>query len=358
MKKYLEMAACMAAAAALAACNKNVETQVPEAVPSAPAEISLALAGNPATKATVDGTGVENAIRTVDIFVFFKGGEYDGQLDAYAHFDSAPYTLTATTGDRTVYAVVNSAQPVSELEGISTRTGLLTKVTEITSQKTASSAPGDFTMIGSVNRSAATANALVPGLNAITVKVDRIVSRVRLLKITRDFESSALGAQDFRIEEIYLSNAVGRENYSMDRTPSADDFFNKLGVPDAAYDLWMRRTVGTDLSDGASKDMGDAAYSMYAMPNPVDTDSDEKPFTVRNTKLVVKALLNHKPVYYVIPLGALDSNTTYDIGELVITRPGSSDPEKKTETASCTFTVEANPWTVVPLETETGKYVI
>ena len=358
MKKYLQFAVCIAAAAASVGCNKNTETVVKNVVPPGTAEISLALAGNTCTKATVDGTGAENAVRTVDIFVFFKGGEYDGQLDAYAHFDSAPYSLTATTGDRTIYAVVNSAHPVSELETVSTKTGLLSKVTEISSQKTASAAPGNFTMIGCVNRSEATANALVPGVNSITVKVDRIVSRVRLLKITRDFESSALGAQDFSVEEIYLSNAVDKEKYSLDLTPAADDFVNKLGVPDAACDLWMRRPIGETLADGESKNMGDAAFSMYAMPNPVDTDNDKKPFTVRNTKLVVKAVLNAKPIYYVIPLGALESNTTYDIGELVITRPGSSDPEKKTETASCTFTVEANPWTVVPLETEAGKYVI
>ena len=303
MKKYLQFAVCIAAAAASVGCNKNTETVVKDVVHPGTAEISLALAGNTCTKATVDGTGAENAVRTVDIFVFFKGGEYDGQLDAYAHFDSAPYSLTATTGDRTIYAVVNSAHPVSELETVSTKTGLLSKVTEISSQKTASAAPGNFT-------------------------------------------------------EIYLSNAVDKEKYSLDLTPAADDFVNKLGVPDAACDLWMRRPIGETLADGESKNMGDAAFSMYAMPNPVDTDNDEKPFTVRNTKLVVKAVLNAKPIYYVIPLGALESNTTYDIGELVITRPGSSDPEKKTETASCTFTVEANPWTVVPLETEAGKYVI
>jgi len=73
---------------------------------------------------------------------------------------------------------------------------------------------------------------------------------------------------------------------------------------------------------------------------------------------VVKANLNGKDIYYVVPLGELKCNTSYDIDEMVITRPGSSDPEIKTEIASCTFTVEARPWTIVPIETESGKYVI
>ena len=73
---------------------------------------------------------------------------------------------------------------------------------------------------------------------------------------------------------------------------------------------------------------------------------------------MVKATLAGKALYYVIPLGAIRGNTAYDISELVLTRPGSSDPEQKTEVASCTFTLEISPWTVVPVETETGRYVI
>ena len=138
----------------------------------------------------------------------------------------------------------------------------------------------------------------------------------------------------------------------------ADEFVNKLGVSDDAYDLWLKRTLSATLANNESKTLSDASYSLYAMPNPVSTDSEETPFTVRNTKLVVKATLAGKALYYVIPLGAIRGNTTYDIGELVITRPGSSDPDQKTEIASCTFTLEVNPWTIVPIETETGKYVI
>ena len=358
MKKSFYLAACMAAATALVSCNKNLEAAMAPTGTPVSAEISLSLAGTAPTKATVDGTAAENTIGSVDVFVFFKGGESDGLLDSYAHFDSAPYTLTATTGDRTIYALVNSEHSEAVLGAVSTKTELLAKVTGLSTQKTSASKPGNFTMIGSVSRSEATANALKAGENSITVKVDRIVSRVRLLKISRDFESAALAGQDFRIEEIFLSNAVDKDKYSLDYIPVADDFVNKLGAADVSVDLWMRRNIGQNLANGQSADLGDAAFSMYAMPNPVDTDSEDKPFTVRNTKLVVKAVLNARDIYYVVPLGDLKSNTTYDIGELVITRPGSSDPEKKTEIASCTFTVEANPWTVVPLETETGKYVI
>ena len=358
MKRYFLMAA-FAAAAALASCNKLSETICPVA-PAEPgrAGLTLSIAGRPQSKATENGTDAENAIGSVDIFVFFKGGEYDGRLDAYGHFDAAPYTLTATTGDRVIYAVVNSEHSEAVLGAVSTKDELLAKIATLGSQKTAGDAPGLFTMIGSVVRSEATANPLVPGNNSVSVAVDRLVSRVRLQKITRAFESPALAAQDFRIEEVYLSNAVTNDTYGPGYVPVADDFTNRLGVSEASSALWMHRTLSSSIANGGSITVTDASYSMYAMPNAIDTDSEETPFTVRNTKLVVKATLAAKTVYYVIPLGQLKGNTTYDIGELVITRPGSSDPDKKTEVASCTFTVDVNPWTVVPLETESGKYVI
>ena len=358
MKSYLFLAA-FAAAAAFTGCNKHFETIIPdEPAEAVKAGLTLSIAGRPQSKATENGTDAENAIGSVDIFVFFKGGDYDGRLDAYGHFDSAPYTLTATTGDRTIYAVVNSEYSESELGAISTKDGLLAKIASLNSQQTADSKPGSFTMIGSVIRSEATANPLVPGNNSVSVAVDRLVSRVRLLKITRAFESPALASQPFSIEEVYLSNAVTKDSYGPGYVPVADDFTNKLGVSVASSAIWLHRSLSSSLANGASITMTDASYSMYTMPNAIDTDSEETPFTVRNTKLVVKASLDGKTLYYVIPLGQLKWNTTYDIGERVIPRPGSSDPDKKTEVASCTFTVDVNPWTVVPLETETGKYVI
>lgn len=359
MKKYLFLSAAVAAAAALAGCNKQEGFVVPSQTEMpGRAEISLALAGRPQSKATETGTDTENSIGTVDIFVFFKGGEYDGRLDAYGHFDAAPYTLSATTGDRSIYAVVNSEYSSAELGAVSTKDELLAKVATLSSQKTAGGAPGAFTMIGSINRTAATSNQLVAGNNSVTVTVDRLVSRVRVLKITRSFESPALAAQNFSVDEIYLSNAVTRDDYAPGFIPAVTDFINKLGVPDTEGDIWLRRSTSASLANGESKTLSDESYSMYTMPNSVDSDSEETPFTVRNTKLVVKAVLDGKTMYYVVPLGELKGNTTYDIGELVITRPGSSDPDKKTEVASCTFSVEVSPWTVAPLETETGKYVI
>ncbi|MBR5924769.1 MAG: hypothetical protein IKZ60_04845 [Bacteroidales bacterium] len=358
MKTKLIMAASVAAGFILAGCNKQLDKAPCYVETPGQAELSLSLSGRMQTKATEVGSDTENAIGTVDVFVFFKGGEYDGRLDAYAHFDAAPYSLSATTGDKTIYAVVNSEYSEAVLGAVSTKDELLAKLASLSSQKDNSDKPGMFTMIGSVNRTAATSNALVAGVNSVTVNVDRLVSRVRLLKITRAFESGALAAQDFSIDEVYLSNVVTVEEYGSGHTPVADEFVNQLGVPSAAYDAWLHKDVSSSLANGASISFADASACMYAMPNLIDSDSEETPFTVRNTKLVVKATLAGKAVYYVIPLGAIRSNNTYDIGELVITRPGSSSPDKKTEIASCTFTVEVNPWTVVPIETENGKYVI
>ena len=86
MKKYIYLAASFAAAA-LCGCNKQNPVQTIMHEPDGCAQIALSLAGSRSTKASVDGTDVENEVGTVDVFVFFKGGEFDGRLDAYEHFD-------------------------------------------------------------------------------------------------------------------------------------------------------------------------------------------------------------------------------------------------------------------------------
>ena len=345
MKKLCAIAAFAAALSLAAACDKNSETTfTPVQSAGEQAKIALSISGDAATKATVTGSEAENAINTVDIFVFFKGGEYDGRLDAYGHYTSGPYELNATTGDREIYVIVNSEHGEAALGAIPDKSTLLSLAATLPSQKNASGAAGNFTMAGAVSRSAAT--ALIAGTNNIEVKVSRLVARVRVMSITAAFESPAIAAQPFSIDAIYLSNAVTKDVYGAGYEPVVADFANKLGEKDAAFDPWLYRNA--------------AACELYTMPNPVDTDSEDKPFTLRNTKLVVKTTLNGKASYYVIPLGEVKGNTSYDISELVITRPGSSDPDKKTELSSCFFAIEVNPWTVKALETEegTGKYVI
>ncbi len=337
----------MAALSAFEGCKKElVSVSLPA---SEAATLTVNISGNLYTRATEVGTDAENTINTVDVLVFFNGGSYNGRLDAFGHFTAAPYSVNATTGSRKIYAVVNS--PV-DLSAVETETELLALNATLASQKTASGQLSNFTMIGS------TGETLVAGTNPLTVSVSRMASRVRIGKITRDFASDALAAQSFSVDAVYLSNIVTTSPYSLSLTPVAANFANKLGVTESAYDLWAKRSVSSTLADGAFVSLSAESKYLYCFPNSISTDSEAAVFEVQNTKLVVECTLDGLKYYYVIPLGAVEANRSYDITELVLTRPGSSDPNSKTEIAACTFTINVLPWTVVPVETELGKYVI
>ena len=346
MKKIIMFAASVAAVTAIESCKKNF---VDAPVTCANTRISVKLAGTVGTRAEEEGITAENTINSVDLLVFFNGGEFDGRLDAFAHLTGAPYTVDATSGNRKVYAIVNSPVDLSYVENESQ---LLASDVLLTSQKTGSGNLSNFTMIGSKTQTLASGN------NPVTVSVGRIASRVRIRKITRDFGSAALAAQSFSVDAMYLSNIVTRSPYSLNLTPVAADFANKLGVCDNAFDTWAKRSVSTSLSDESSVSLDDASNYMYCFPNSISADSEEDVFEVQNTKVVVECTLEGKKLYYVIPLGALEPNHSYDVSELVLTCPGSDDPNHKTEISSCNFTINVLPWTLVPVETEPGKYVI
>lgn len=388
MRKFIALAGMLAVAAT--ACNK-INTDSPKViVPEGEStNLTVKIMGRTAgTKATEAGIERENKVNTLDILVFFDGGAYDRKTDAYGHFDNTlSGTVKASTGARIVYAIANSHM---DLSGIETEAQLLALQPTLIADKDASAGSGldNFVMIGR------TSQTLAAGDNAVAISVDRIAARVRVKKFTRNFASAALAAQTFVVEEMYLSNAVVKDTYADNvsgtgyavYTPVVADFTTQQGVIPATnnYALWLNRPISSalgTLAQSASLDI-DAradkdAYYMYSFPNSVATDIDETtdPFAVQNTKLVIRATLAGATMYYVIPLGgafsenatthareytagALKANYTYDFDEIVFTRPGSSDPNAQTLETNVNFTVSVNPWTIAPVETESGKFVI
>lgn len=368
MRKILTFAALVAVA--VTACNKlPVENMRPAAPKGEPTNVSFNIMGAAApTRATEAGITAENTVNTVDVFVFFNGGDYDGQLDAYGHFTTTTGTVKATTGARSIYAVVNSEYDEATLSAIANLADFRALVATLGSQKKGASAPytlDNFTMIGSADQT------LAAGDNAVTVYVDRVAARIRVKKISRDFESSALADQTFIVTDMYVSNAVVKDLYSLSYTPVVADFVNQRGVLSSPEDhaLWLHRAgLNQTIADNGNWDSSSSDNYLYTFPNSISTEINgtDGDFAVQCSKLIVKATLNGDEMYYAIPLPALVKNYSYDIEELVITRRGTADPNEKVEVANVNYTITVNPWTLAPIETENGgeagdagsKYVI
>lgn len=297
----------------LASCNKTIsEVEYPEGelcslVVNASSEISVKTTGS---KETI--TANEKLIKTLQVFVF--RGDF---LDAYQKATTSSVSLTCTAGERRVYAVVNAP----DLSSISSKSALEAYLVDL-SANTASS----LVMIG-------VANATLPGEETVNIAVNRMVARVVVNKISREFESASLGALKFVVKGIYLSDVAGNGSISGAAAPSK--WYNTSNKKDDCPAL---------LSDKPNAEIADkGAYStthyFYSMPNKV----------AQKTKLVVEAQLGDKTFYYPIELPALESNKSYEIANILVKRPGADTPDAPVTSDAITFSVSVNDWITVPI---------
>ena len=304
-----------AALAALVACNKNEATPVQPQnhEPLTPCELTVGICGA-MTKATAVTTENEAKVNNLQIFVF-RGDD----LDAYASVDNAKeLTLSCTAGERAVYALVN-APDYSTVPG---KAALLAKVSELSANSLA-----NFEMVGSKT-------VTLPQSETVSIDVNRIASRVVLKKITRNFTSAALQALDFTVDAIYLVNVAGNTSYDLTAAPAAwyNVAENKGELAGLLYDA-----PASAIANGQSYDTG---HTFYGYPNDL---------AVNTTRLVIETTLGSTKYYYPINLPQMDSNKSYEIEEVKITRPGSDDPDEPVSFEDASFSINVIDWTVVPV---------
>lgn len=303
-----------AALAALVACNKNETApavQTPEAL--IPCELTVGICGS-MTKATAVTTENEAKVNNLQIFVF-RGED----LDAYATVDNAKeLTLSCTAGEREVYALVNAP----DYSAVSGKTALLGKVSELSASSLSS-----FEMVG---HKAVT----LPQATSVEIDVNRIAARVVLKKITRNFTSAALQALDFKVDAIYLVNVAGNTSYDLTAVPSA--WYNVAENKGEISHL-LADAPESSIANGSSYS---TAHTFYGYPNDL---------SVNTTRLVIETTLGTTKYYYPIDMPVMESNKSYEIEEVTITRPGSDDPDEPVSFADASFSVNVLDWTVVPV---------
>lgn len=304
-----------AALAALVACNKNEATPMqPQRQESlVPCELTVGISGA-MTKATAVTTENEAKVNNLQIFVF-RGDD----LDAYASVDNAKeLTLSCTAGERVVYALVN-APDYSAVPG---KAALLAKVSELSANSLT-----NFEMVGSKS-------VTLPQTGTVSIDVNRIASRVVLKKITRNFTSAALQALDFTVDAIYLVNVAGNTSYDLTAAPAT--WYN---VAENKGELGSL-LVDTPAYPIAQGQAYDTAHTFYAYPNDL---------AVNTTRIVIETTLGTSKYYYPINLPEMAANKSYEIAEVVLTRPGSDNPDEPVSFADATFSINVIDWTVVPV---------
>ena len=201
------------AATALVSCNKDRGASIPGE--GRPVEFNVSIQGAPVTRATGTTYADESKVNDLQVFVFDEAGALQDYKAAGAAMTA---TLSATSGTRTVWAVVNapSMADITTASQLEERASLLSD-----------NGRDSFVMTGST-----TGEIVDGGTVAITVK--RIVSRVSVAKISTDFKY-AMTDKVLTINGIYLINVAADNNYAVSAAAPVN-WLNKLGHEDATMD--------------------------------------------------------------------------------------------------------------------------
>lgn len=323
------------AMAGFSSCNKtNMDNLTPAGSGiSAPADLTVSLGAISTKAGTTNSTASEDKVNTLQIFVFRKNGtdKTKNELDAYGTAsNSKQLTLSCTSGSRIVYALVNAPA----LTAISTESALLASVSNLSDNQL-----DGFVMAGHVD------NVSLPSQNTVSIDVSRIAARIKIKSIQKQFASPALQAQTLKVESIYVINASNKNNYAL--SLSATEYANKGSHKDNAYDNLLYKAIETASQTVASTYATE--HSFYVYPNKSAT----------KTRLVVEVSLGGNKYYYPITMPDIESNKSYEVSKLVLTRPGSNNPDVPVSFEDATFSINIVDWTIVPVATgDSGDYVI
>lgn len=382
MKKSIFLAL-GAALIALTACHKQANTDKVSTVKSARLSINITGSAEPSKAGPVSDNEVK--INTLDAFVFNSTGD----LDAYGHYtgynsSSKPFLDCTTGSGKHIYVIVNAGWTENDLAThIATENDLKGRVFQL-NQNSRGGTLDNFQMISTeVTKEGSTAIDLTPGANEVNVKVSRVVSRVWIKKISRNFTSGALSGE-LVVKGIYMSNVTG--SYGVDgsvKDGPADTWYNKYDgsanpaavVKDASMAPWLDAGISSvTLAQGGSSTAVESTF--YVMPNQTPYDAPtggSGAWSPRNTKLVVETQYAGRTYYYAIPVAEQDKypqltdpasfkglrpNYSYRIDNLELTRLGSTNPDEPVLVSNVKFSIAVEPWQEVLLETTSGKYVI
>lgn len=322
-------------------CNQNSGPDKPFVKDGKPCEVMVTIQGAPASRAVGTTYSDESKVNSLQVFVF-NGDD----REAYRNVGAAMQALIpATSGERTVWAVVN-APDLSAIEKLSDlRSAVSNLADNIRTDDQGGKHIDSFVMTGSQTQE------LVDGGN-VPITVKRIVARVSIAKISTDLKDYR---KDYsvKINGIYLINVASSNRY--DVGGEAASWANKLGHADASLDLLLYDGLNDVIVKNGQAYTAEHAFYPYPNIHPTSTEAAAPVYNdewdPRGTILVIDATMYEadgttvaKAGYYPIVLPAIERNKTYIIDEVCITRLPGDVPYKPIETGESQVTITVADW--------------
>lgn len=299
-------------------------------------------------------------INSVQVFVF-DHSDYptDGsdKLETDYYYEPATpvsntvdVTLNMTSDYKYIYVLVNKARMYRE-RGSYTLADFEAELVDL-----AENSPTGLLMAGKGNiEVVGYNNNQTPQIMAVYVR--RLCAMVKLSSVKVDFSQTSLAGATFKITGMYLKNAVGRARMALSGDTSeagsegivpflplssaqyanADNWYNKITLSSGCPAVLVDNTCNDACStDGTATAIG---RCLFPFPNATTTDSHSNTWSVRRTRLTVKAHVTKnadgisidEDTYYTFDLPVLTSNKVYNIQNIHITQMGKSDDNTDAE---------------------------
>ena len=368
MKKLFLIAAAAAVLLTVDSCQKK-EVDAPVIEEEGTVEVSFSLDGMDATVGTrALDTSLENSIKSVQIFVFRKGGAQDGKVDNAVYVPlntavSSTYQVSpfkCTVGDREAWAVVNA--PADYTQSVTTLAELKAKTVKLSDN--ADDSGQKLVMVGNVmtkEDGTTVVTKFESGELKVKMKVARLVAGVRLAKVVNKMQVPSLQGS-VSITGAYLMNVPGLQR--LDGTLKAS---SASDIVDANW--YARNKKASDgplvlLVQSAGSPVavpyGDTGiapdYLFYTLPTDIGGPLNDKTQRVESdgnkfrtsTYLVVEAKVGDIDCVYPVLLPEMEANKKYSVS-LEINHIG-GDPQKPWEKIKFTdfgASISITDWTSV-----------
>ena len=314
-------------ALALMTCACVKENQCKTCKEGKPVEVTVQINGTTMTKSTGNTYANESKVSNLQILAFDANGEIEG----YRSVDNeTSVTLMSTSGEKTVWAIVN-APSLASITTLDALKGTLTTLED--------NALDNFIMTGSITEDLTDGAVL-----AITVR--RIVARVSVAKITAAFpDTPTYEGKTLKLTGIYMLNVAGGVNYDLSGAPSP--WYNKLKHEDDAADAFLYDALDQTLANNASYAV---EHAYYPYPNNVDTsvkdiaEADRGTWSARRSILCIEVEFDGQTGFYPVEMPVIERNKTYTIDEVVITRLPSDKPYDPIDTGVATVSITVQEW--------------
>ena len=298
------------AAVACCACSKGVTSSLD--VKDEVVELNFSV---PVAATKVSGAVVEDAVKSLQVFVFGA----DGQVQSSGSANQNSLTLTCTTGEKSIAAIMNSPA----VTGINNIDQLNSSMSEFENNSV-----GSFVMTG-------LEGVTLTASGSVEVPVSRLVSKVTLSSVTRLFKLAQHQEMEFEVTSAFLTNVPEQIGYFQSQQSSQlinEGETDMTAIIEASGEL-LYDEFNIPIAQGETESIGNF---LYCYPNLLT--NPEKP-----AYLVVETRLGDGVYYYSVELPQMESNKCYNVS-LTVTMPGNLTPNTPVEKGNAEFSVVVSDW--------------